>query len=263
MRNTLLAGVLAVILMPNLALASGGFTWISSALHAFHFQLPEHIATLVVISTLLVVLGLFYRLKLSTVQNSVIPDAGFSYRNLVEVFGEFIMGQCKSIIGEKAGIRYFSTIAFLFIFIFLSNVLGLIPGFLPPTDTLNTTVALGLFAFIYYNFHGVREVGLINYIKHFAGPLWYMAFLIFPLEIISNLFRPLSLGLRLYGNMMGDHTVLGTFTHLTESYWIPVPVIFLMLGLLVCFIQAYVFTMITMVYISLATAHQDHGEGHH
>lgn len=263
MRFTLLAAVLAVTIMPSLAFASGGFTWISSALHSLHLHLPEHIATLAVISSLLIVLGLIYRFKLSSVQNTVIPDPGFSYRNLVEVFGEFIMGQCKSIIGDKAGIRYFSTIAFLFIFIFLSNILGLIPGFLPPTDTLNTTVALGLFAFIYYNFHGVREVGFINYLKHFAGPIWYMAFLIFPLEIISNLFRPLSLGLRLYGNMMGDHTVLGTFTHLTESWWVPVPVIFLLLGLLVSFIQAYVFTMITMVYISLATAHQDHGDGHH
>ena len=133
------------------------------------------------------------------------------------------------------------------------------PGFLPPTENLNTTLALGVFAFVYYNIQGCKAQGTWNYIKHFAGPLWYMAVLIFPIEIISNLVRPLSLALRLRYNIFGDHVAMGIFSDLVPLF---VPVIFLFLGLLVSVIQAYVFSTLTMVYISLATAHHDHDEGH-
>ena len=105
---------------------------------------------------------------------------------------------------------------------------------------------------------GVKEQGLVNYLKHFCGPLWYMAFLILPIEIISNLVRPLSLALRLRSNMMGDHMVLSIFSDMAP--WI-VPIIFMVLGILVSFIQAYVFTILSIVYISLAV-HHDHEEGH-
>ena len=258
-----LASIVYLLFASSSARASEGYTWVSSFLHHYELHIPEHVATLILVATLLVLGGLVYRAKLASAQNTILPDQGFSFRNLVEVFGEFILGQAKAVMGDKNGEKYFSTIAFLFIFIFSSNFLGLIPGFLPPTESLNTTFALGVFAFIYYNVQGVRVVGAVNYIKHFAGPLWYMAILIFPLEIISNLFRPVSLGLRLYGNMMGDHTVMTTFTHLSESFWVPIPVIFLTMGLLVSFIQGYVFIMLTMVYISLATAQHDHAEAHH
>jgi len=103
-------------------------------------------------------------------------------------------------------------------------------------------------------------MGTINYIKHFAGPLWYMAVLIFPIEILSNFVRPISLALRLRGNMYGDHLVLSIFSDLTP---IIIPIAFLVLGLLVSIIQAFVFTVLSMVYISLATAHHDHGEEEH
>ena len=102
-------------------------------------------------------------------------------------------------------------------------------------------------------------MGVINYLKHFAGPLWYMAILIFPIEILSNFVRPLSLALRLRGNMMGDHMVLAVFSDLVPGI---VPIVFLILGMLVSFIQAYVFTCLSMVYISLASAHHDHDEHH-
>src|SRR5690606_12416382 len=122
--------------------------------------------------------------------------------------GQFIMNQCKAIIGEKEGPKYFSFIATTFLVILVSNLIGLIPGFLPPTEELSTTLALGIFSFIYYNIKGCKELGTVNYFKHFAGPLWYMAILIFPIEILSNLIRPVSLALRLRGNMYGDHLVL-------------------------------------------------------
>jgi len=250
--------VLLPFLFSTVAHASGGFTWLGQVEHAFH--VPSHILTFVVVGLIIMAIGIVYRSKISTISNIVIPDDHISLRNFVELYGNFIYGQCKSIIGEKEGPRYFSFIAITFLMILASNLIGLVPGFLPPTEYLSTTLALGVFVFVYYNIQGCKEQGVLNYIKHFAGPLWYLSFLIFPIEIISNLIRPLSLALRLRSNMMGDHIVLTQFSHLAP--WL-VPIIFMILGILVSFIQAYVFTVLTMVYIQMAVAHHDHDEDHH
>jgi F-type H+-transporting ATPase subunit a len=239
------------------AYASEGFTWASELIHYFHLPITDHVLTFLFIGILFILAGLKYRLSLTKVDNLVIPDKGFTLRNIFEVFGNFILEQCKGVIGEKEGPKYFSFFIAIFMLILVSNLIGLIPGFLPPTEHLSTTLALGIFSFIYYNYKGCREVGVFNYLKHFAGPLWYMAILIFPIEIISNLVRPVSLALRLDGNMSGDHIVLSVFSSLVPQI---VPIVFLLLGILVSFIQAYVFTVLSMVYVGLAVAHQDHGE---
>jgi F-type H+-transporting ATPase subunit a len=215
--------------------------------------------TFFLIGALLLIAAFVYRAKVSNKESAVVPDKGITFRNITEMYGSFIMTQCRAVLGEKDASKYFSFVATIFILIFLSNAIGLIPGFLPPTESINTTLALGVFSFLYFNIKGCKELGTINYLKHFAGPLWYMAILIFPIEIISTCIRPVSLALRLYGNMYGDHMVLGTFSNLAP---VAVPVVFMLLGLLVSFIQAYVFIMLSMVYVSLATAHHDHGEGH-
>lgn len=247
--------LLLSILTPTLAFAGGGFTWLGLIANRIH--VPEHILTLLLVGLLLVLFGLIYRSKIAKVPNVVIPDKGITFRNLTEVYGQFIYSQCKAVIGEKEAHKYFPFISTIFIVILISNVIGLIPGFLPPTEHLSTTLALGAFSFLYYNIKGCKELGTVNYLAHFAGPLWYMAILIFPIEIISNFIRPISLALRLRGNMYGDHLVLATFSDLAPAL---VPIVFMLLGLLVSFIQAYVFTVLTMVYISLATAHHDHEE---
>ncbi|MBT3234738.1 MAG: F0F1 ATP synthase subunit A [Bdellovibrionales bacterium] len=243
------------VFIPVAALASGGFTWLGLVEHSIH--VPQHIISFVLVAVLLIGTALYYRRQLASVNNIAIPDSGFTLRNLVEAYGQFIYNQCKMVLGDKDAPTYFPFIATIFLFILCSNLLGLIPGFLPPTEHLSTTLALGIFSFVYYNIKGCKVQGTWNYIKHFCGPLWYMAILVFPIEIVSNLVRPISLALRLRGNMMGDHLVLGTFTDLVPLL---VPVIFYVLGLLVCVIQAYVFTMLSMVYISLAVSHQDHDE---
>jgi F-type H+-transporting ATPase subunit a len=161
--------------------------------------------------------------------------------------------------GEEEAKKYFTVIMLLFTFVFVNNLIGLLPGFLPPTDNINTTLALGVFVFLYYNYQGIRAQGIVGHIKHFMGPVWYLAILIFPIELISHVVRPLSLGLRLKGNMEGDHLVLSIFSGLVP-YLVPIP--FYVIGLFVCFMQAFVFTLLTMVYISLATAHHDHDEAH-
>ena len=239
--------------------AGGGFTWASSLINAFHLPLEEYVLTFVITSIILFGITFLYRSSLSSSKNPVVPDKGITVKNVVESYGQFIMNQCKTVIGEKDGPEYFSFVATIFIVIFINNMIGLIPGFLPPTEKVNTTLALGVFSFIYYNYVGCKKLGVVNYLKHFAGPLWYMAVLIFPIEIISNFVRPVSLALRLRGNMYGDHLVLSVFSDMVPLI---VPIVFMALGILISFIQAYVFTALSMVYISLASAHHDHDEHH-
>ena len=109
------------------------------------------------------------------------------------------------------------------------------------------------FVFFYYNYAGLREHGL-GYLKHFLGPVWYLAWLFLPIELISHAFRPLTLGLRLWGNIMGDHLVLNVFSGMLP---IGVPVVFMGLGFFVGFLQSFVFSLLTLIYLSLATSH-DH-----
>lgn len=270
----LLSGIVPVLtigMFSEKAHASGGFTWVTQlgkltgleeALHHAGIHHYDHIFTFIIVLAILLLTGIYYRGKTTQLANTVIPDKGITYRNVIEAYGNFIYTQVRAVLGEKDAPKYFPFVATMFIVIFISNMIGLIPGFLPPTESINTTLALGFFSFLYFNIKGCKEVGTINYLKHFAGPLWYMAILIFPIEIISTCIRPISLALRLYGNMYGDHMVLGTFSNLAPLI---VPIVFMLLGMLVSFIQAYVFIMLSMVYVSLATAHHDHGEheAHH
>ena len=164
-----------------------------------------------------------------------------------------ISGIAEGVIGHHYE-RYVPLLATFFVFILLSNLLGLIPGFSPPTSNVNTTFALGIVSFLAYNYYGLREGGL-KYLKHFMGPMLVLAPLMVLIELMSHSFRPLSLGIRLFANMFADHELITIFTGLTK---VGVPVIFYFLGLLVCVVQAFVFTMLTAVYISLAVSHEEH-----
>src|SRR3990172_3128274 len=152
----------------------------------------------------------------------------------------FLLDLITSMMGsrEKAK-RYFPLLGTSFMFILISNLLGLIPGFLSPTGNFNTTVACALVIFVMYNFYGFKENG-VAYLKHFAGPIIYIAPLMIVIEIISHLVRPLSLSLRLFWNMTGDHLVLGIFTNLTHFV---VPALFIALGIFISFLQAFIFSV--------------------
>jgi F-type H+-transporting ATPase subunit a len=141
-------------------------------------------------------------------------------------------------------------------FIFFSNVLALIPGFLPPTDTLKTNAGLALVVFLMTHIYGVKENGLA-YFKHFLGPVALLAPLMLIIEVISHIARPISLALRLMGNMAADHKVTMVFFGLVPLL---VPVPFLLLGAVVVIVQTLVFCLLTMVYISMAV---EHGDEHH
>ena len=260
-KGTMKLLALLVFFISKPAFSAGGFTWFSNFQKMAGTHVPEHVLGFIFVGLILIFAGFAYRFCVLRITDTVVPDGKVTFRNIMECYGQFIYSQCKAILGEREAPKYFSFVSTIFLVILMSNLIGLIPGFLPPTEVTSTTLALGLFSFIYYNVKGCQEQGAMNYLKHFAGPLWYLAPLIFFIEIISNFIRPLSLALRLRSNMMGDHLVLTTFSKLVP-FLIPIP--FYILGLIVCFIQAYVFTVLSMIYISLAVSHHDHdGEAVH
>jgi len=206
------------------------------------------------LTTILVVsLGLYYK-KTVEKNNDAAPLKGVSLGSVLDMILEFVHNLGKGIIGDKECRPYLSTLFALFIFIYLSNLTGLVPGFTPATESLNTNLVLGLFSFGVFNMAGIREHGIGGYLKSYCGPLLVMAPLIFMIEIIGALARPLSLALRLYGNIFGDHLVLAVFTGLT---YLLLPALLLFFGLLVASIQSFVFTLLSSIYISLAISH-DH-----
>lgn len=232
-----------------------GFTWISQVPGLDHF--PNHVAMTILVGGVLAVSTFVASAQLKGVMakpdGGLIPEPKINFRNFFEIIAEKLYGLTSSVIGHHNAPKYFPIIGTLFLFIFASNMVGLIPGVLPSTEDLNTTLALGLFVFVYYNYVGLRENGL-SYLKHFLGPVIFLAPLMLVIELASHLFRPLSLALRLRGNIMGDHVVLGVFSDLVPYL---LPVVFYGIGVFVAFIQAFVFCLMTMVYISLSTAH-DH-----
>jgi F-type H+-transporting ATPase subunit a len=218
---------------------------------------PNHVVMSILISVVLVLLTWVARVQLGRVRKTpgggLVPDSKLTFRNFFELVAESLYNMTESVLGRHDAEKYFPVIGSLFVFIFVSNLAGLIPGFLPPTDNLNVTLALGIVVFFYFMALGFKEHG-IAYLKHFVGPVWWLFFLMIPIEIISTLIRPVSLAFRLRGNISGDHMVLALFSNMTP---VLVPVIFYGLGLFVSFVQAFVFCLLTMVYVQLATAH-DH-----
>lgn len=231
------------------------FTWLSQIPGLEH--VPSHVSHGVLIAAALVALTYIARTQLLAVMGSsdgaLIPEGKWTFRNFFEIVAESLYGLTESVLGHHDAPIYFPVIGTMFLFIFTCNLIGLIPGFLPPTDNLNTTLALGAFVFVYYNYAGLKAHGLA-YLKHFFGPIAWLAPLMLIIELASHVFRPISLALRLRGNIMGDHVVLGVFSGLVPYL---LPVIFYGLGVFVAFIQAFVFCLMTMVYISLSTSH-DH-----
>lgn len=215
-----------------------------------------HVATAIVAGLLLILVSIAGRIALGRGEAAVAPATGFSLKGIIELITEFIVGLTETVIGDE-GPKFAPMFATIFFYILINNLIGLVPGMTPATDNINATLAMGLFSFVVYNFYGVREHG-ISYLKHFMGPIWWLALLMGPIEIISHLMRPMTLGIRLQGNMFADHTVVGVFIELFRGIWfIPVPAVFYGLGIFVSFMQAFVFTMLSMIYISMAIAH-DH-----
>ena len=189
-----------------------------------------------------------------TLKKSV--PAGF--QNFFEVVVSGLENYIEEIMGPE-GKHYFPLIASLFLFILVCNLQGLVPGFDSPTANINTTLALALVSFAATHYIGVKRHG-ISYIKHFMGPMWALAPIMFIIEVISHLARIMSLTFRLFGNMVAKHKLLLVLA-LLAPYIAPVPI--LGLGLLVAFVQAGVFTLLTMLYLSGSIEEAHIGGEHH
>ena len=187
--------------------------------------------------------------------DSLVPSKKFSLTNLFEFLTlDFLLNLLTGIFGtEEKAKKSLPLLGGSFLFIFISNLLGIFPGFYPATQNLNSTLACSLVIFVAYNYLGFKEHG-VGYLKHFMGPVIYLAPLMIFIEVVSHLVRPASLSLRLFWNMFGDHLVLQIFSNLTPYI---VPAIFIGLGVFVSFLQAFIFTILSSIYISLSTSH-DH-----
>lgn len=257
-----------------------GFTWHYLLPHGLQALLPEHTFFALIAALIVIVFGLSARSALARAEDPTIPEEKLGTRNIVELLLEYaIVRQSDAIIGI-AGRKYVPYFASFFFFILFSNLMGLLPGFASPTGNLNTTLGLALVSFVGYNVIGVREQGMA-YFKQFIGPMTslpgkgFLSKLVFVpvllisviffliIELFSNGFRPVSLSLRLFGNIMGDHEVIGAFTDLTK---LVIPVAFYVLGTLVSVIQAFVFMVLSMIYVALAVSHghqEEHGHESH
>lgn len=256
------------------------FTWYVLLPEELQHLIGEHTFFAIVAALLVLLFAVKARAALTMAKDPVIPVAELGTRNIAELLVQLVVSQSDSIIG-KEGRKYVPYFGSFFIFILFSNLMGLLPGFGSPTANLNTTIGLALCSFAGYNIIGARQQG-VAYLKHFFGPMTSLparsligkiallpvlvvsVLFFFILEGFSHVFRPVSLSLRLFGNMMGDHQVIEAFIGLTK---LVVPVAFYAMGTLVSVIQAFVFTLLSMIYVALAISHgPDEGhaqESHH
>jgi F-type H+-transporting ATPase subunit a len=203
---------------------------------------------------LLVVLG--FIAFFAVVRMSLSVETPGTLQQIVELIHEQIGEQAEAIIGHGFG-RFQAFVTCVFLFILTCNLLGLIPGVKAPTQSGVVPLGVAVAVFLFYNFHGIRAQGFIGYLKHFAGPIWWIAWLLFPIEIISHLARMMSLSIRLWANMFaGDLVTLVAFSLVPLA----IPAVFLGLHLFVSVIQAIVFTLLTMIYLGQAVAHEGEHE---
>ena len=226
--------------------------------HALH--IPWIFVSAAVAAALLLLMGLSVKRSVAGESMGVVPDEGVSARNVVEVVIEALGDLGETTIGPEWR-RYFPVVGSIFFFVLLSNVMSLVPGFLGSTSDVNVTFAWAIISFVVYNFVGIKQHGW-KYIYQFMGPsimekeiggkhyhIRLLAPIFLVLEIPLHLARIATLGIRLLANMFADHTVVGVWLGLVP---IAVPAIFMGLGVLVSFLQAFVFALLTMIYIGQA-----------
>ena len=225
----------------------------------------QHLAAAIFVILFLTVLALLARGQV-TGNDDILPDGRFSAKTIVEIVMNFVLTVMQFTMPYKTAIRHFPVLGTLGFFILFSNLLGLIPGFLPPTENWNTTVACALVVFFYYNGYALMKLGA-GHFAHMANPLgeswsWVLAPLFLPIEVISHCIRPFSLSVRLLCNIAGDHMIMAVFISI---FPLALPLPFLGLGLFVSCLQAFVFLLLSSVYIAEVEdiiAHHEHAHEH-
>lgn len=237
-----------------------GREWTGLMFQATHFSML-HVGAAIVAVLLILGFTFAWRKSIKDETQGVVPPRDLGPAAFLDGFISTVWTFSVDIMGEKQARRFLPFVGTLGLFIFFNNVQGLIPGFLPGTDSLNTNVALAILVFVVYQAVGLYENGL-SHLAHFMGPSFaiggvkfpWMFPLMLPIEIFSHFARPLSLSLRLMGNILADHKVVGAMTAMVAVF---VPVPFLVLGVLVSTVQTVVFTLLAIIYIGTAAEHAE------
>jgi F-type H+-transporting ATPase subunit a len=217
-------------------------------------RFPSHVAYAMIVIVLLMIISILATRSIrKETKKHFIPEGCLTARTAGEVIVESLLRLVKENMGPR-GPEFMMIIGTLALFILVSNVLGMIPGFQSPTASINTTGACALTVFCLTHYYGVREHG-IKYLKQFTGPLIWLAPLMIPIELIGHFVRPVSLAIRLFCNIFGDHKTVAVFFFLVP-WLLPLP--FMFLGLLVAVIQTFVFILLSMTYFSLAIEGHEH-----
>jgi F-type H+-transporting ATPase subunit a len=211
---------------------------------------PEHLVPDYVVMCLFVAVALILLLGLATRKLKIIPS---KRQSLIELVIEFFENLLVDIIGEQ-GKKYLPMIGTIGLFIFFCNLLGLVPGFMSPTSKLNVTAGCALSVFLYYHWQGIRAQGVLKYLKHFTGPTPLLAPLLLPIEIISHFSRPVSLSVRLFGNIFAEELLILVIASIIP-FLLPLP--FMAIAIFTATIQAFVFVLLTCIYIAGAVAHEE------
>ena len=191
--------------------------------------------------------------KVATSNLRVVPTG---VQNLMEAYLGGVLAMGADVMGKEEARRYLPLVATIGLFVGIANLIGIVPGFESPSAFLDFTLALALVVFVYYNFEGIRRNGIVAYFKHFMGPVWWLAWLMFPIEIVSHISRIISLSFRLFGNVKGDDMFLMVLLMLAP--WL-LPMIPFALLTFMAFLQAFIFMMLTYVYLGGAVLlHDDH-----
>ena len=223
--------------------------WVLS-LFGIHIQNPEQFVPNYVVMSIIVVITLIIFFRLASKRLKPVPS---KMQSFLELLIQTFENQLVETVGEQ-GRKYVPLVATIGIFIFSSNLLGLIPGLMSPTSNLNVTAACALVVFVYYHWQGIKSQGFFKYLKHFMGPIPLLAPLMVPIEIISHFSRVVSLSIRLFGNIFAEELLIVVMLSIIP-FFLPLP--FMAVAIFTAFIQAFVFVLLTCIYLSGAVAQEE------
>ncbi len=223
--------------------------WVLS-LFGIHIQNPDQFVPNYVVMSIIVVIALIVFFRFASRRLKPVPS---KMQSFLELLIQTFENQLVETVGEQ-GRKYVPLVATIGIFIFSSNLLGLIPGLMSPTSNLNVTAACALVVFVYYHWQGIKSQGFFKYLKHFMGPIPLLAPLMVPIEIISHFSRVVSLSIRLFGNIFAEELLIVVMLSIIP-FFLPLP--FMAVAIFTAFIQAFVFVLLTCIYLSGAVAQEE------
>jgi len=217
------------------------------------FGLISHDKTFIYLTHMLLSAGIALLIVRAAMSNLQLVPKGT--QNLMEAYIGGVLQMGIDVMGAENARRYVPLIATIGLFVAIANLIGIVPGFEAPTAFLEMPLTLALVVFVYYNFEGIRRQGVVKYFKHFLGPVWWLYWLMFPIEIVSHFSRLVSLSFRLFGNVKGDDMFLMVILMLAPWF---LPMIPFALLTFMALLQAFIFMMLTTVYLGTAVVMEDH-----